>query len=135
MLLGGLVTGRAGGPSGAAPVPHSTSVPARPPVAPITDVVTQTDPQTHVRAQIKLDEKEWGTALTVKVDGAPPGVSCHLYAVAKDGSRDAAAGWRIEAQEYGDFYGSTMISRDRLASFEVVTTDGHTLVTIPVPPL
>jgi hypothetical protein len=139
MLLGGLLSGALtgggllGGGGGAPPRGAATPGPATPrPLAPVTDEVVRTDPQTHVRARIWLDEQEWGTALTVRMDGAPPGVSCHLYAVAKNGHRDVAAGWRIESEGYGDFFGSTMIARDQLTSLEVVTTDGRTLVTVPV---
>jgi hypothetical protein len=38
----------------------------------------------------------------------------------------------MEAEGYGDFFGSTMIPRDQLTSFEVVTIDGRTLVKVPV---
>jgi hypothetical protein len=135
MLLGGLVSGGGGGrPSGGivTPVPHSTFAAPQPPPVSVVDVVTRTDPRTHVRAWIGLDKKEWGTALTIRIDGAPAGARCHLYAVSKNGSRDIAAGWRVESEGYGDFFGSTMIARDQLTSFEVVTSDGRTLVTVPV---
>jgi hypothetical protein len=130
MLLGGLVTGGGGGRP-ATPVPHSTAAP-QPSAVPVADQVTWTDPHTQVRARIGLDKKEWGTALTIRIEGAPPGARCHLYAVGKNGSRDIAAGWQVKAEGYGDFFGSTMIPRDQLTSFEVVTADGRTLVTVPV---
>jgi anti-sigma factor RsiW len=131
MLLGGLVTGGGGGRP-VSPVPHSSFTAPQPPAAPVVDQVTRTDPRTQVRARIGLDKKQWGTALTVRIDGAPPGARCHLYAIGRNGSRDIAAGWQIEAEGYGDFFGSTMIPRDQLTSLEVVTTDGRTLVTVPV---
>jgi hypothetical protein len=122
MLLGGLLTGGPlrggdGGTSGG--------------VGNFADQVAWTDPHTHVQAEIALATKEWGTALKVRVKGAPAGSRCHLTAVAKNGERDVAGSWRIEPEEYS-FYGSTMISRDQLGSFEVVTADGRILVTVPV---
>ncbi|MDX6434641.1 MAG: hypothetical protein QOE54_7007 [Streptosporangiaceae bacterium] len=132
MLLGGLLIGGGDGPSRGVAAPPATSAAPQPSAVPAADQVAWTDPRTHVRARIGLATKEWGTALTVRIEGAPPGTRCHLYAVAKNGHRDVAAGWRIEAEGYGDFYGSTMIPRHQLKSFEVDTVDGRTLVKVPV---
>ncbi|MGI8330044.1 anti-sigma factor family protein [Actinomadura scrupuli] len=125
VLLGGLLTGGLPGVGGGG---SSGGVGAS------ADQIVGTDPSTHVRAEISLATKDWGTALKLRVKGVPPGSHCHLTAVARNGDRDVAASWQIEPDEYEEysFYGSTMILRNQLRSFEIVTTDGRTLVSVPV---
>jgi anti-sigma factor RsiW len=124
-IAGGLAAG--GGAPGRVPVP----APATPTAA---EQVTATDPQTHVSAQIGIDGKAWGTAVAVRLKGAPPGTRCHLLAVDKDGQRDIAAAWKVVYSGSADFQGSTMITRDRLRSFEVTTVEGRRLLTVMSPP-
>jgi anti-sigma factor RsiW len=133
-LLGGLLT-------------RGSSDDARPPVALPTVTVTPTVPEDphaatehrravnramHVNAVIGMRGEEWGTAVTVRLSGAPQGTRCRLYAVAKDGRRDVAASWWVAYAGSEDFFGSTMISRADLAKFEVLTMDGRRLLTVPV---
>ncbi|WP_460369459.1 hypothetical protein, partial [Actinocorallia lasiicapitis] len=90
-----------------------------------------TDAATRVTAQITLWPRDGGTALSVHLDGVPPGTSCSLVAIGIDGRRDTAAGWTVAGEGYGDYRGSTMITRPDLDRLEVVTVDGRTLVTVP----
>jgi hypothetical protein len=103
--------------------------PTRPPAA--AEQVSGTDPITHVSARIGLDRRDWGTAVTVRLKNAPPKARCRLIAVSRDGRRDVAASWEVEYEGYADFFGSTMIPREQLTSFEVVTMEGRRLLTLP----
>jgi anti-sigma factor RsiW len=133
-LLGGLLVP---GARDEPPVARATqSAPAAGPTAttPPLEARWATDPGTHVSAWVGIRAQEWGTALTVRLKGARPGVRCRLFAVAKDGHRDAAGAWRVQYggyHGYEEFPGSTMISRADLAGFEIITTDHRKLVTIP----
>ncbi|HEU5156876.1 MAG TPA: zf-HC2 domain-containing protein [Streptosporangiaceae bacterium] len=130
-LAGALLTPGEGG-SPAPPIarssPPATSVPATPPV----EERSAMDPATKVEAWVGVDDKEWGTALTVRLRGAPPGARCRMYAIAMNGRRDAAGAWQYGGREYEEFNGSTMIPRAELAEVEIVMTNGRRLITIPI---
>jgi hypothetical protein len=138
-VLGGLlVPGIRDEPTAARPdiqsAPPAPPTAAAPPVSPPLETRWASDPVTHVFAWVGIRAQEWGTALTVRLKGAPPGVRCRLYAVAKDGRRDAAGAWQVQYggyDGYEEFQGSTMISRADLARFEIITTDHRRLVHIP----
>jgi anti-sigma factor RsiW len=90
------------------------------------------DPVTKVEAWVGAEDQEWGTALTIKLKGAPTGARCRLYAVAANGHRDAAGAWQYGSLEYEEFHGSTMIALADLSRVEVVLTNGRRLITIPL---
>ncbi|MGH3392553.1 MAG: hypothetical protein ACRDOO_27095, partial [Actinomadura sp.] len=119
------------------PAPPPVPVPSSRPIA--VEQVYARDSQTLVSAWLGLETKDWGTAVVVKLEGAPPGTRCDLVAVGKDGRRDIAAGWRVgsawDGGEYAatTFHGSTMISRADLRFFEIRTIDGRRLLTITPP--
>lgn len=94
-------------------------------------VVSGNNPATGVRADITMNEEEWGTALRVHLVGAKPGTRCQLYAIDKTGARDVAGGWAVPAGGYDeDFWGSSMIPRDKIAWLEVRTSDGKRLLSV-----
>jgi len=111
------------------PAPYVTTTIA-PPVAAAARIVSGKDPATGVRAQITMEQREWGTAFTVRLTGAPGGAKCRLIAIGADGRRDVAGGWQVESTGYDDFRGSSMIPRDRITSLEVRTIGGQRLLTI-----
>jgi predicted anti-sigma-YlaC factor YlaD len=129
ILSVGVLSGLAAG--GDEPGVRPTGVPSAPSVA--AEQVSATDPRTHVTAQVGIDRKAWGTAVAVRLNGAPAGTQCQLMAVGKDGRRDIAAGWQVVYTGYATFYGSTMITRDQLQGFEIRTIDGRMLLTIASP--
>jgi anti-sigma factor RsiW len=112
---------------------HEVAVSPTVSAPPSPEQVVAVDPRTHVRAVISLTREEWGTALALRIDGAPAGVKCRLYAVPMGGgSWDVAASWQVEEAGYGDYMGSTMLQRPDIKAFTVVTTDGRMLVTAPL---
>ena len=90
------------------------------------------DPVTKVEAWVGAEDEEWGTALTIRLKGAPTGARCRLYAVAANGHRDAAGAWQYGSLDYEEFHGSTMIALADLSRVEVVLTNGRRLITIPL---
>jgi len=129
LAVGGFALGGLLGNGTHVPVGPSQTVTAQP----SPEQVVAVDPRTHVRAVIEVTQKEWGTALAVRIDGAPAKVKCRLYAVPKNGGPwDVAASWQVEEEGYGDYQGSTMLQRLDIKEFTVVTTDGKTLVTAPL---
>lgn len=133
-LLGGLLTPR-GHETAAQPPPTRTSAPAVTQPPPSAEQHEAVNSALHITAWVGVEPRAWGTALTVRLTGVPPGSRCHLWAIAKDGRRDIAGSWAYGGAgegEYQEFRGSTMISRGDLSKFEIVTTSGKRLLTIPV---
>ncbi|RAY11467.1 hypothetical protein DPM19_29600 [Actinomadura craniellae] len=125
-LFGGLLGGdgrEIAGPGGPTPSPTRTATPA-------PEELTAADPASGLSARLEVTGKRWGTEVILHMNGAPPGESCRLRVIARDGSSESIASWHV-AYEYGQFRGSTMIRRDQISSFEIVTVDGRRLLTIP----
>lgn len=120
LIVGGIVTGTQVGER-SRPTPTATS---------LVGAFTATDPTTHVSAQVQLQGKEWGTALTMRLNGATYGDRCRLIVVGRDGRRDVAGSWEITYSGGATFAGSTMIQRDDLSSLEIRTLDGRRLLTV-----
>ncbi|GAA4636108.1 zf-HC2 domain-containing protein [Actinoallomurus vinaceus] len=134
-----LITGGAGVAGGvrlgadrpvATPTPGWTATPG--PTATGGTTVRGKDAATGVSAQITMWSKEWGTAFTVRLTGAPVGSRCRLVAVGRDGQRDIAGGWQVEYEGSAEFSGSSMIPSDRITSLEVRTVDGERLLSVRV---
>jgi hypothetical protein len=95
----------------------------------------RSDRATGVRAQVSMQAKQWGTAFDVVISGAPPGAECQLIAVDRNGRSDVAGAWEVPyatRKESAEYFGSSMITRDELASIEVRTLEGKRLISIPV---
>jgi hypothetical protein len=140
-LLGGLLVG-GGGTVATRPTPASSpsvseSSPSSAPTGlstpPAAEQAVATDPKTHVRAAISVNPEEWGTLLGVRIDGAPSGTRCRMYALGMHGQKDPIGSWQVEEEGYGDYMASTMIPRSELKGFTVVTLKGQTLVTVTLP--
>jgi anti-sigma factor RsiW len=113
----------------------SASPPPRPPQPPPGRTLVGKDPVTGVQARISLQPKGWGTALDMRVSGAPRGVHCRIVVVDKEGRKDIAGAWAVPyaAREgSAEYFGSSMIASDQLASIEVRTTEGKRLLRVPV---
>jgi hypothetical protein len=119
---------------GGRPAPRVSATAPPPPQAGRT-LVGQ-DPVTGVRAQINLQSMRWGTALDMRVSGAPRGAHCRVFVVDKDGRSDIAGSWEVPyaARREGSaqYFGSSMIATDQVASIEVRTLDGERLLRVPV---
>jgi hypothetical protein len=132
-LVGALLTPGSGGsftPPVAGSSPKVTT--SAPPASQQLEERSAMDPVTKVEAWVGVEDEEWGTALTIRLRGAPKGTRCRLYAVAANGHRDAAGAWQYGSRDYETFHGSTMIARIDLSQIEIVMTNGRRLVTIPI---
>ncbi|MFL6053867.1 MAG: anti-sigma factor family protein [Actinoallomurus sp.] len=114
------------------PVTAPTATPTPGPTVPGGTTVRGSDVATGVSAQITMRPKEWGTAFTVRLNGAPVGARCHLVAVDREGRRDVAGGWQVVYEGSAEFAGSSMIPKDRIAAVEVRTVDGRRLLSVRV---
>jgi hypothetical protein len=128
-----LVTGGAGVAGGLRlGADHPAATPTPGPAVAAGTTVHGRDAATGVSARITMWSKEWGTAFTVRLTGAPVGSRCRLVAVDRQGRRDVAGGWQVEYEGSAEFSGSSMIPRDRIASVEVRTVDGRRLLSVRV---
>jgi hypothetical protein len=99
-----------------------------------------TNPTTGVNAKLGLEQKGWGTQVTLQLTNVKGPLKCQLVAVSKNGQNDTAMTWTVPATGYGtveqpdplQLEGGTALPRDEIAQFEVRTFDGSTLVDIPV---
>lgn len=89
------------------------------------------DAGTGVWATIIVKPKSSGTYAELHLGGVSPGMRCRLEAVGRDGTRDSLGSWLVPDGEYHDFHGTTMLLRDEVAAFKIVTPAGRELLTIP----
>jgi hypothetical protein len=131
----GLLTRDDGGRPVARTSASASPAPPSPPPEAGRTLVGQ-DPVTGVRAQINIQSKRWGTALDMRVSGAPRGTHCRVVLVDKEGRSDIAGSWEVPyAARRGvsaQYFGSSMFAVDEVASIEVRTLDGKRLLRLPV---
>lgn len=81
-----------------------------------------------VSASFGLLAKPWGTEVTLRLRGVPPGEHCRLLAVARDGRTEVTASWEATYAGKADVTGATSIRPVDLRSLRVVTYAGRELV-------
>ncbi|MGH3320436.1 MAG: anti-sigma factor [Streptosporangiaceae bacterium] len=126
-LAGGLGTSLAEGDRAPTARPPSAAGPHG-----SAETFSRTDPRSHVSATVSTRRKAWGASLTTTISGVPPHTSCHLVVVGAGGDRDVAASWRATYRGGASVTGATSIGVSKIAKFRVVTSEGRTLLTIPV---
>lgn len=99
---------------------------------PAVQVASATDSATHVWAQVRLQPGDTGTQLALQLTGVSPGERCSLVAVDATGRRDVASTWVASYAGRASVMGHTGFSQDRITWLNIVTTDGRTLVRVPV---
>jgi len=98
-----------------------------------------TNPATGVSASVGVTGTAWGTSIDLRVTGVTGPRTCYLEAVAKDGTRQTASSWSVPTGGYGTaaqpkpltVRGSTGLTKDSIARYEVVDDKGSLLVSIP----
>ncbi len=91
-----------------------------------------------VAVEVDVWDRDWGSKLTVDVSGVPAGYRCSLIAIGGDGRRETAATWVVPSAGYNEGGGGlTMDGAHGLRywevdRYEVVTSDGELLVTLPL---
>jgi anti-sigma factor RsiW len=93
-----------------------------------------------VAATVGLVSMKWGTHVALKLSGVHGPLTCDLVAVSKTGQRQVVATWIVPAPGYGVagasaplvLYGGAGMQQADIDHFNVETTTGQNLVTIPV---
>ncbi|WP_377269222.1 zf-HC2 domain-containing protein [Peterkaempfera sp. SMS 1(5)a] len=101
---------------------------------------TATDASTGVTATVGLSPRKWGTDVGLRLSGVRGPLSCTLVAVSRTGGQQVVLTWLVPDSGYGVtggagplvVRGGVGILRPDLDHFEVRTTNGSDLVTIPV---
>ncbi len=124
-----VVIALAGGAAGARLIAPSAHPIAGHPEA-VAEVVTATNPRTHVSAIVSYTAKSWGTRMDVWVAGIKDGTSCEVWAVNASGQRWQAGSWTVPGGPEPGYPASISLPASQLRSFEI-TSGGHVLVTVP----
>jgi hypothetical protein len=72
-----------------------------------------------------------GTDVTVALDGVPQGTQCALVAVSRDGREEVTGHWTVNYTGTFHWTGWVAMDDEDIASWEVRSTDGVTLVSVP----
>jgi len=72
-----------------------------------------------------------GTDVMVALDGVPTGTQCELVAVSRDGREEATGPWTVTYTGTFHWTGWVAMADEEIASWEVRSTDGQTLVSVP----
>jgi hypothetical protein len=138
VLAGGVAVGSvvAGDPTGD-PTTHPADDPAAP-AAPDVVERSATDPASGASGTVTMEATSWGTAVGFRLDGVDGPLECELVAVTPTGER-VVSGWSVPDAGYGidgsptplTVEGGVADSPDDITRFDVRTSDGRTLLTIP----
>ncbi len=125
---GGILIGRQTAPEEVAGAPTG-SVPAGAVQA------RATDPDTGATMAVTLVPKKGWVTVHADVSGIEAGLDCELRVVPRAGEPVLAGSWRVSetgATEGTPLDGSALVDPSAVKAVEVVTTDGRTMVTVPV---
>jgi predicted anti-sigma-YlaC factor YlaD len=94
---------------------------------------------TGADATLQVEEKRWGSQVTLQITHLKGPVACRLVAVTKDGQNEVVMGWKVPPEGYGTaaqpdplvLHGGTDLAAANLSRFEVRTVNGALLVSVP----
>ncbi|OPC83825.1 hypothetical protein B4N89_25385 [Embleya scabrispora] len=103
-------------------------------------VVAATGPNGGAVARIALENKAWGTNLALELRNVRGPLKCSLVAVDRAGKEQQISSWMVPPKGYGVpgseaplvLQTGTWTPKGDLARFDVRTSDGGTLVSVPV---
>jgi putative zinc finger protein len=128
-LAGGVLLGRQTVSTPAAAPATATSTPSNARLAEATDPVTGTV------MRVALEPKKGWVWVHADVTGLPVGARCELYVVPRDGAPILAGSWLVseDGSKNGTrLEGTALIPPTDVASVQVRTVEGQTMVTVPV---
>ncbi|MEU3984201.1 zf-HC2 domain-containing protein [Streptomyces sp. NPDC026672] len=101
--------------------------------APQARVTAATDPGSGVWAQVRTQDEHYGTDVELTVKDAAGPRSCRLVAVGRDGSEQVVTSWTVRTGAGGTntMTGGSAMHPEEIARYEVRSSDGERLVTIP----
>ena len=130
LLGGGIAAGVAAASRPAAPA-QSTAV-----------SFTATSPVTHVKGQVSLVAKTWGTMITLGLFHLAGPLHCQIVAVSRTGEREVLGSWQVPAHAHFGLpghphplviEGPSGIKINDLSRVDITVVRGGTLVSIPTP--
>ena len=89
--------------------------------------------QGPVSMVVDMHQASTGTVLQLSLRGVQSGERCRLIAIADDGTQDVAGSWEATYSGTASIRGTTSIERAHLKRLSIVTYNGQTLVSAPVP--
>jgi anti-sigma factor RsiW len=101
--------------------------------SPASVVAAAQNAATGVSATVTLQPSPAGTQVLLALSGVSPGARCQLVAVGKGGQREVTSTWVASYEGQAQVAGTTGMPVDQIASFDVTTLRGSTLVSVPVP--
>ncbi|HEY3873777.1 MAG TPA: zf-HC2 domain-containing protein [Actinocrinis sp.] len=87
---------------------------------------------TGISGIVDYHSADWGSWVQVTMRGVPSGDDCSLIAVDSKGDRAIASTWTAPADGTATIPGGLAMQAPSIVEFEVITTSGSTLLTIPV---
>lgn len=93
-----------------------------------------------VTGAVALENKGWGTHIGLELSGVQGPLLCDLVAVGPDGRTEVIGNWQVPAKGYGVpanpeplmFHGGTSFAKDTIQRIDVRTSDGKTLLSVPI---
>jgi hypothetical protein len=128
VLGGGILIGRQTTSTSVASPPTS-SVPANARIAQVTNSAT------GASMRVTLIPKAGWVSVTAFVSGVKAGTKCLLQVVPRSGAATLAGSWLVSPQGAKDgtmLQGTALVDPAQVAAVRVVTTDGETVVSVPV---
>lgn len=128
VLGGGIVIGRQTAPDNVA-APPPTTVPANAKRAAFTD------PQTGATMDVTVIPKAGWVWVNAEISGLEAGLKCELRVVPREGDALLAGSWLVSEQgerKGTEIQGTALVDPADVKSVDVVTTDGRTMVSVPL---
>jgi len=102
-------------------------------------MTSATDPVTHVKSRLAIEDRAWGTHAALELSNIRGPLKCKLVAVPKSGEPETMFTWGIPEKGYGvpgqpnpfTMHGATSYDLSEIKEFVVVTTAGEHIVTLP----
>jgi anti-sigma factor RsiW len=94
---------------------------------------------TGAEATVQVEEKRWGSQVTLEITHVKGPVACRLLAISKEGQSEVVMGWSVPPEGYGTpaqpkpllLHGGTDLAAGNLSRLEVRTVNGALLVSVP----
>jgi Putative zinc-finger len=142
LLVGGVLVGSwiSGGQDAPGATPDSVHRPAGELLL-TGDRYSASDQATGTTGVIGVESRGWGTHLALELRGVRGPLACQLIAVSRTGERQVAMSWKVPREGYGVpgapdplvLHGGTSMSRANVERVEIRTSDGKTILAVPIP--
>ncbi|MGB9995583.1 zf-HC2 domain-containing protein [Streptomyces pseudogriseolus] len=94
--------------------------------------VEATDERSGVWAEVKVEDRDWGSSVELRVKDAAGPRDCVLVGIGRDGSEHVMTSWAVPRHDArpNTVPGSSAMHSDDFARYEVRSTEGETLVVL-----